>query len=98
MAEAAVLRWEEPPPPVGPNPGGRPARRCWDAAAEELRSRYGEWAVLYDGPADRFAGLASEIRAGVLPCFRPAGDFDAVTRQHSGHRTVYARYLGDGEG
>lgn len=95
----AVVRWEAPPPTRSRN-GGRPVDTYssgYQAIADELRTRPGEWAVVQEFEGRRNVGLATKIRLGSMLCFTPAGDFDAVTRHGDGIVRVYARYLGDGE-
>lgn len=97
MAErAAVIRWEEPPPPKRRN-GTRNGHSRFAALAAELRANPGRWALIYDGPKQHSSGMATHIRMGSVMCFSPCGDYDAVSRQHGDHGLVYARYVGDQE-
>jgi hypothetical protein len=93
--QLAIVRWEKPPPPRF-NGGRRPPFSRFQAIAEQLRARRGEWAVVEERPG-RARGLAAHIRMGHMDCFQPAGDFDAVTRHRGGVSTTYARFVGDGE-
>ncbi|BCJ45356.1 hypothetical protein GCM10010168_86250 [Actinoplanes ianthinogenes] len=95
---AEIIRWENPPPSRR-NPGGVVGSR-WDEVAEQLRDERGRWAVVYEGDANNASSAASIIRMGNVACFRPTGDFEAVSRRSpsTGRTTVYARYLGDGGG
>lgn len=80
-----IRMWADPP-----QPGERRLRadrRDWGPLAEALRANPSRWAMLAYGLAPQ---LAHEIQAGVLAPFRPAGAFEAVTRQG----TIYARYVG----
>lgn len=93
-----VLRWENPPPrsPRGnPNPGLAAPESKYAPAAAELRERPGEWGLLFVGSKATAASLGNIIRSGVIAAFRPAGDYDAVTRTVAGRTRTYARYLGD---
>lgn len=93
-----VVRWEAPPPPKHPGRARRPSSQHEQIAAT-LRERRGEWAVIYDGPANFGSGLSTQIQMGALPAYASAGDFEACSRLPSrGRRVVYARYLGDGDG
>lgn len=89
-----VLRWQNPPDKRAP---GGPGRRgtLFDTAAAELRQMPGMWGVVLEGSGNRASGMAASINAGVYPCCRPAGSFQAVARMDHGLRTVYARYVGD---
>ncbi|GIF08709.1 hypothetical protein [Actinoplanes siamensis] len=93
---AEILRWETPPPPARPGNGITGSR--WDQVAEQLRDERGRWAVVYEGEANNASSIASVIRMGNVACFRPTGDFEAVSRRSpaTGRVAVYARYLGDG--
>lgn len=100
MAEqpSAVVRWEEPPPSRSRN-GGRPVGTYssgYQAIADELRQRPGEWAVVRESATSKGHGLATKIRLGSMYCFTPAGDFEAVERRVDGVNRTYARYLGGG--
>jgi hypothetical protein len=75
----------------------RPDSR-YAAIAEELRSRPGEWGVVYEGSRRLAAALSTHIRTGGVTAFAPGGAFDACARVRGDRRTVYARFLGDGEG
>ncbi|WIM97810.1 hypothetical protein ACTOB_001364 [Actinoplanes oblitus] len=93
---AEIIRWENPPPPA--RPGQHLTGSRWDGVAEILRDERGRWAVVYEGDVNNASSIASVIRMGNVACFRPTGDFEAVSRRSSttGLTTVYARYLGDG--
>lgn len=93
-----VIRWE-PPPPHG-NTGkrrGKPYK--YQPIADALRAKPGEWAVAAEGIGTGPAGgLTNRIKAG-WTCFAPAGAFEAVCRgPANGTATVYARYVGSGDG
>jgi hypothetical protein len=80
-----IIRWEEPPHSNRGPGGGRAHSGRYSDAADQLRQKPGQWAVLLES-----------IRMGALLAFAPAGDFEATTRRISGRTVVYARYLGDG--
>ena len=85
------LIWEEPPS------AARRTRTAWERVADDLRARPGEWARIRDGLNGANAGtIAHRIRTGFYRGFRPAGDFEAVSRTQGTASAVYARYLGDG--
>jgi hypothetical protein len=92
-----VLRWEKPPEPKYPARSRRQPN-MYSEVVEQLREMPGLWGVIWEGPAGQGAAMATQISTGLHSCFRPAGSFEAVSRQSDGIRTVYARYLGDGEG
>lgn len=88
--ELGILRWEDPPPE---RRGGRPSNRFpAELVALDLRRNPGRWAVVEEAP-NRLS-LASQIRDGLYPAFRPAGSFEAVSRSLEGVVVTYARYVG----
>ncbi len=94
-----VIRWEDPPGTTSAAPGRGVGRSYLIPLAEELMSRPGEWALVFEGAPGRANTLATHIRLGHVLCFSPAGDFDATTRvMDEADRDVtrvYARYVGD---
>jgi len=92
-----VIRWQVPPESKRPPTAGR-RTTMYDEAAAELRANPGMWGVIYEGRANRASGMVAHILSGAIACFRPAGSFRATSRTRNGVRTVYARYLGDGDG
>jgi hypothetical protein len=92
-----VLRWEVPPPPS--RAGRRPPSDGWSrfaSVAAELRSRQGEWGVVFEGAQGSASAMASHIRLGQQICFTPSGDFDACARRlGDGLYATYAVYVGD---
>ncbi|GAA0550089.1 hypothetical protein GCM10010172_35210 [Paractinoplanes ferrugineus] len=92
-----ILRWEEPPPSTHTrNMDGAPPSPAWQEVADQLRQRCGEWALVVEN-AGATPSLATRIRNGEMAAFRPAGDFEAASRQRAGEPAkVYVRYLGDG--
>lgn len=94
FAVIRLVRWEDPPPPM--HPGHEWTLGTYTALADELRSRPGRWAVIFEGPKSERSALATHVRHGVLTAFTPPGDFDAAARVRDGVRTVYARYVGEG--
>ncbi len=90
-----ILRWEKPPAPAQPTIRGSLATQ-WDDAAVELREMSGVWAVIYEGPLVRVAGLVSAIRRGTRRCWAPAGSYEAQqVRVSIRDVAIYARYVGD---
>jgi hypothetical protein len=91
----SVIRWEEPPKKHGNASASRPSK--YSAAAEALRARPGEWAVVAEDMRSGSAGsLANRIRTGAGP-FGPAKQFEAKSvGPVGGSVRVYARYVGDG--
>jgi len=82
------LEWEQPPPTA--------ARRGskWDATAAALKNKPGKWACIgRDVPTT----IVTTINRGELRCFKPAGSFECVTRNHTSRwqADVYARYVGE---
>lgn len=93
--QAEILRWEDPKPSLQPRENGYSRSRYRDIA-DELRAQQGRWAVIAEFSGRNRTALATHISRGAIGCFRPAGDFDAVSRQVFGLTTIYARYVGDG--
>jgi hypothetical protein len=84
-------------PPEAVRTGGRKGSAEWQAVADVLRARPGEWAHIAEGTN---GGIAGSIKNGVLVAFRPRGDFEAVQRRDSDDSTrwdVWARYVGTAE-
>jgi hypothetical protein len=89
----SVIRWEEPPKHAN---GLRGAMSKFQAAADALRARPGEWAVIAEGLRPGTSGpTAVRIRAGLGP-FAPKGSFEAksIGPASGGTHKVYARYVG----
>lgn len=60
-----------------------------------LRERPGEWArVLTPPKATSARTMAYSIRMAIMPCYGPAGSFEAKSRTVDGQCHVYARYIG----
>lgn len=94
-----ILRWEDPPPAGGPSKtGDERGVSQWSDVAMALMRHPGRSAVLYEGKRQTANNLRNMVTRGVVNCFGPAGDFDAVTRQKvpgdNSIVTVYARYVG----
>lgn len=93
-----IVRWEDPPESVQAH---RTPRRVepspWTGVAEELRSRPGEWAVIYQGEQGQASSIAQSVKqgAGRGDSFAPRGDFDALTRSRNGVACTYARFIGE---
>ncbi len=88
-----ILRWEKPPPALGPTRRKRSSR--FDRIAAELRENAGVWAVIWEGPIGPCASWTTAIRGGHYECFTPAGSYDAATRTSGGRATVYACYVAE---
>ncbi|HEY9418207.1 MAG TPA: hypothetical protein VIQ30_25890 [Pseudonocardia sp.] len=85
-----VIRWEDPPPERrgGRRSNGFPS----ELVSRDLRRHPGQWAVVDESPTR--LNLASHIRGGMYPAFRPRGSFEAVSRTEGGVVRTYARYVG----
>jgi hypothetical protein len=87
-----TIKWEDPPENAwGPKTGK------FDGDANELRANPGRWGYL----GKHNSSLTKSIKAAKLVVFRPAGSFEAVSRNvrvEDGRSVadVYARYVGDG--
>jgi hypothetical protein len=78
------------PPPYKPRNG----RRDWQAIADLLRSRPGEWALV---ASDAAPATSTQIKRGMMRGM-PAGHFDSRTAGfkkgvNNGRCDIYARYL-----
>jgi hypothetical protein len=79
------MRWvDELPPPAGRSRH----RHDHNLIAAALREQPGRWAMLPDLPVSHTASISS----GVNAAYRPAGEFEAVSR----NGVLYARYQGRG--
>lgn len=75
----------------GDLPGHTTFRTEWQAVAAELKDHIGQWAkVAHKETQSAASGLATNIKAGRLAAFRPAGHFEAAMRGTD----VWARYVG----
>lgn len=92
-----IIRWEAPPPvTTGRKPGSRgEVEDRFTAVAEALRSRPGEWAVVFEGPNGAASGVATRIKSAYSPCLAPTGSFEATYRKGRDASVVYARYVGE---
>lgn len=86
------FRYEDPPP------ARRGPTRARTAEARKLKERPGTWGLIgtYKSRTSA-ASMATCIRTGRTSTWRPAGDFEAVSRSVDGEYRVYARYMGDGK-
>lgn len=75
------IEWVDPPPATEKSP--------YDAFAAKLKERPGDWAILSRNRKSPHT-LASNIKKGRYKAFRPAGAYDALSREG----VVYACYLG----
>lgn len=87
-----VIRWEAPPAP-GNRHGRYAVAIAHELIASQLRRRPGEWALIAENPSG--GKLTSDINAGTLRAYRPAGSFESTTRNNDGRPCVYARYVGE---
>lgn len=88
----SVIRWEDPPPTRAGARGEAKPVIGHELIAVQLRRKPGEWALIYEvrsAPA-----LVTEINAGVLQAYRPAGAYEATSRLIDGIFRVYARFVG----
>ena len=85
------LKFETPPSPKRPN-----ARHPHVTIAKLLKDRPGEWALTFTNEG---SATAHKIRNGLLPAYRPAGSFEATSReldQKTGRaERIYVRYVGE---
>jgi hypothetical protein len=96
-SQAAIIRWEEPPPPRGNLGSGRPPGSKYDRLTVELLARPGRSALIHEGLSRSTAdSLVSRINSGQIRCFQPRGDFEACARKVDGTCRVYVRYSGSG--
>lgn len=90
-----IIRWEEPPSEHGNAKPKPPAK--FQAAADAMRARPGEWALIAEGKAPGTAGgMVWRIKNGVGP-FAPPRTFEAKCVGPAGGSSskVYARYVGE---
>lgn len=64
----------------------------WDAVADALRARPGEWALV----ATTSPSLSAEIKNGRRAAFRPPGAFESTVRKNGKKHDIYVRYVGEG--
>lgn len=94
----SVIRWEAPPPTnrgraVGTGPDHVDP---FAELAATLRSRPGEWAVVFEGQNASASHVATRFRSGMVPSTQPPGSFEASSRKlPNGMTATYARYVGD---
>ena len=94
----SIIRFEDPPPPAHPRYAPRSKETAPDVAAELIGAR-GDWALVREFTEQRAGtarSAAAVINKGRIPAYRPAGEFEAVTRTVGGQVRLYARYVGDG--
>lgn len=93
--QVEVLRWEGPPSEHG-NTGRKPPTK-YEAVANALRARPGEWAVIAEGITAGHAGKVSHgIRNGTPWPFAPPRHFEAkaIGPARGSLSKIYARYVG----
>jgi hypothetical protein len=85
------LKFEELPPEVRAGVRGKHKE-----AADQLRARPGEWAVVevYENPSTA-TSMAHAVRRGSLAAYKPRGAFDAASRRIKGKSHLYVRYVGE---
>lgn len=62
--------------------------------ADALRKNPGKWARVLTLKATSARTMAYAIKAATMPCYGPAGSFEAKSRTVDGQCHVYARYVG----
>lgn len=89
---ANEFRWETPPAK-----GQLRRRTKYAPIAQQLRRSPGRWALIRTCHNMATARcLASALRRGQMPAFRPLGSFEALHRMVDGEPRVYARFVGGG--
>lgn len=91
-----VIRWEAPPAHGNTGTSRRGRKPLYQGAADALRDRPGEWAIVAEGIVQGTAGsLAWRIRNGFGP-WGPARTFEtrSVGSVEGASCKVYARYVG----
>lgn len=82
--KTSTVVWEEPPPNTAYD---------WEAIAEDLRARPGQWAKVFEG--DRTSYVVA-IRSGSIRALRPEDGFEVKTRDNTREPvrtcTLYLRY------
>lgn len=89
VAMPLIEAWENPPQPGAGRRRSRSDERPWYQAADAMRERAGDWARLAPHVPLQ---TAYDINNARLSAFRPAGTFEAVTRDGR----VYARFVDGG--
>ena len=87
-----AITFEPLPRPEGGSTRKRTGKHA--AIANLLRERPGEWARILTLKATSARTMAYAINAGTMPCYGPAGLFEAKSRTVNGECHVYARYVG----
>lgn len=92
-----VINWEDPPPtPYSTNARDQPGHSTrFSALAETLKSRPGEWALVFTGYKPTASSIASSANQASVKCFRPRGTFQATIRSHRRTTKVFMRYVGE---
>jgi hypothetical protein len=89
----AVIRWEEPPPPLPVTRERTP--KVKPPFVDELIANSGRWALVATyQDSNQALSYANGINKGRAACFRPAGSFEAVYRRTEDEFRVYARHVG----
>lgn len=94
----SVIRWEEPPP-HGNLGRSKPRGSKWDAIADALRSKPGQWGLVVEaGNLGALGAQKYRIERGQgIVAFRPPGAFQARTVKRSENTAdLYVRYIGGG--
>ncbi len=88
-----VVEWVKNMPPIERGLGARGRRIYeWEDVAQELKTKPGEWALIYEGIPRAHAG---NIRAGLNPAFQPPEDFLVRTKGPRGSRAdLYMCFVG----
>lgn len=90
----SVIRWEEPPVEHGNTKPKKPLKH--QPIADALKTKPGEWALVFQGLTSTCGSFAHRIRAGQPP-FDPKGTFESRVSGAAGstRAKLYARYIGE---
>ncbi|WIA95769.1 hypothetical protein [Curtobacterium sp. MCBA15_004] len=82
------IKWEDPEPDAR-------IKYDWAAMLAALRSRPGEWALIFE---DAPASVATNLKRGIYADSKP-GEFETARRSVKKSRAkIYARYVGGSNG
>lgn len=91
---SAEVEWADPPP--DPRRSSSAEGKRYTEFAGTLKANPGRWARFPYDYSDGGACVAQQkIKNGRAEYWRPAGSFEATTRQIDGRRVVFVRYVGD---
>lgn len=83
------IEWADPPP-INSTSVGAPIK--YRVEADAARANPGRWLVLPASSSNYIAPVC--VGNGHLRAFRPAGEFEAVSRMVDGVRRTYVHYIG----